>query len=84
VAAADRCIDEADPVGGGQLAEPTRLPPEAAAVVDENRAAAHVCEQAMTAEVDGELFILSTGADDHSRYFDVEDLARLERFVART
>jgi hypothetical protein len=36
----------------------------------------------MTAEVDGELFILSTGADDFSRYLAVEDLARLERLVA--
>jgi hypothetical protein len=37
----------------------------------------------MTAEVDEELFILSTGADDHSRYFAVEDLARLERLVEK-
>jgi hypothetical protein len=38
----------------------------------------------MRAEVGNELFILSTGADDHSRYFAVEDLARLERLVARS
>lgn len=36
----------------------------------------------MTAEVDGELYTLSTGADDHGRYFAVEDVARLERLVA--
>jgi hypothetical protein len=36
----------------------------------------------MTAEVDGELFILSSGADDFSRYFAIADLARLERLVA--
>lgn len=36
----------------------------------------------MTAEVDGELFTLATGADDHGRYFAVEDCARLERLVA--
>ncbi|MGP0051825.1 MAG: hypothetical protein ACLPZR_23700 [Solirubrobacteraceae bacterium] len=36
----------------------------------------------MTAEVDGELFTLSTGADDYSRYFAVADLACLERLVA--
>lgn len=36
----------------------------------------------MVADVDGEHFMLSTGADDHSRYFAVEDLARLERLVA--
>lgn len=37
----------------------------------------------MSAEVGNELFILSTGADDHSRYFAVEDVARLERLVAQ-
>ena len=36
----------------------------------------------MTAEVAGELFTLSTGANDHGRYFAVEDVARLERLVA--
>jgi hypothetical protein len=36
----------------------------------------------LTAEVDGELFTLATGADDHGRYFAVEDCARLERLVA--
>jgi hypothetical protein len=36
----------------------------------------------MTAEVDGERFISSTGADDHGRYFALEDLARIERLVA--
>jgi len=36
----------------------------------------------MTAEIAGEVFRLSTGADDHGRYFAVEDLARLERLVA--
>lgn len=36
----------------------------------------------MTAEVGGEPFRLSTGADDHGRYFAVEDLARLERLAA--
>jgi hypothetical protein len=36
----------------------------------------------MTAEVGGELFTLSTGADDHGRYFAIEDVARLERLVA--
>ena len=38
---------------------------------------------AMTAEVAGELFTLSHGAPDYSRYFAVEDVARLERLVAR-
>ena len=38
--------------------------------------------RAMTTEVGGELFALSTGADDHSRYFAVEDVARLEQLVA--
>lgn len=33
-------------------------------------------------EVAGEQFTLSTGADDHARYFAIEDLARLERLVA--
>jgi hypothetical protein len=36
----------------------------------------------MNAEVGGELFRLSTGADDHGRYYAVEDLARLERLAA--
>lgn len=36
----------------------------------------------MTAEVGGELFTLATGADDHGRYFAVEDVARLERLAA--
>jgi hypothetical protein len=36
----------------------------------------------LTAEVAGEVFTLSTGADDHGRYFAVEDLARLEQLVA--
>lgn len=38
--------------------------------------------RAMDAEVAGERFLLSTGADDHGRYFAVEDVARLERLVA--
>lgn len=38
--------------------------------------------RAMTTEVGGELFTLSTGADDHGRYFAVEDVARLEQLVA--
>jgi hypothetical protein len=33
----------------------------------------------MVAEVEGEQFVLATGADDHGRYFAVEDVARLER-----
>jgi hypothetical protein len=37
----------------------------------------------MSAKVGDELFILSTGADDYSRYFAVEDMARLERLVAQ-
>jgi hypothetical protein len=37
--------------------------------------------RSMTAKVAGELFTLSTGADDHGRYFALEDLARLERLV---
>ena len=36
----------------------------------------------MAAEIAGEMFRLSTGAEDHGRYFAVEDLARLERLVA--
>lgn len=36
----------------------------------------------MTAEVEGETFALATGADDHGRYFAIEDIARLERLVA--
>jgi hypothetical protein len=37
--------------------------------------------RSMTAEVDGELFTLVTGADDHGRFYAIEDLARLERLV---
>jgi hypothetical protein len=37
--------------------------------------------RSMTAEVAGERFILATGADDHGRYFAVQDIARLERLV---
>jgi hypothetical protein len=37
--------------------------------------------RSMTAKVAGELFTLSTGADDHGRYFALEDLARLERLM---
>lgn len=35
----------------------------------------------MVAEVGGEVFTLATGADDHGRYYALEDLARLERLV---
>lgn len=38
----------------------------------------------MSAEVDGELFTLSTGADDHGRYWAIEDCARLERLVSES
>lgn len=38
----------------------------------------------MTAEVDGELFTLATGADDHGRYFAIEDCARLEHLVSES
>ena len=37
--------------------------------------------RSFTAEVDGELFTLATGADDHGRYFAIEDCRRLERLI---
>jgi hypothetical protein len=36
----------------------------------------------MSVEVEGEVFNLATGADDHARYEAIKDIARLERLVA--
>ena len=38
----------------------------------------------MTAEVDGEQFTLSTGADDHGRYWAIEDVRRLEDLLSES
>jgi hypothetical protein len=37
--------------------------------------------RSMSVEVDGEVFTLATGADDHGRVYALEDFARLERLV---